>query len=104
MPDTSKEKAKKRTDMLADLRNEHRERVKQAQALLREQQTARKSLSRLMQGEPKSIPQLADASGLAAHEVLWHLAAMKKYGAVVEDGMDENAAYYLYRLAEEASS
>ena len=76
MPDTSKEKAKKRTEMLADLRNQRRERVKQAQALLKEQQTARKSLSRAMQGEPKSGPQLAEASGLPAHAVLWHVAAM----------------------------
>ncbi len=104
MPDTSKEKAKKRTEMLADLRNQRRERVKQAQALLKEQQTARKSLSRAMQGEPKSVPQLAEASGLPAHAVLWHVAAMKKYGRVVETGMDEDAVYYLYTLAEEVKS
>jgi hypothetical protein len=104
MPDTSKEQAKKRTDMLADLRNQHRERVKQAQALLKEQQTTRKALGRAMQGEPKSIPQLAEASGLPTHQVLWHVAAMKKYGAVVEAGMDEDAVYYLYTLAEEVKS
>jgi hypothetical protein len=104
MPDTSKEQAKKRTEMLADLRNQHRERVKQAQALLKEQQTARKALSRSMQGEPKSIPQLAAASGLPAHAVLWHVAAMKKYGEIVEAGMDEDSVYYLYTLAEEARS
>jgi hypothetical protein len=104
MPDTSKEKAKKRTEMLADLRNQHRERVKQAQALLKEQQTARKALGRAMQGEPKSIPQLAEASSLPTHQVLWHVAAMKKYGEIVEAGMDEDSVYYLYTLAEEARS
>jgi hypothetical protein len=104
MPDTSKEQAKKRTEMLADLRNQHRERVKQAQALLKEQQTTRKALGRAMQGAPKSIPQLAEASGLPAHQVLWHVAAMKKYGTVVETGMDEDTVYYLYALAEGASS
>jgi len=104
MPDTDKEKAKKRTEMLAGLRNQYRERVKQAQALLKAQQTARKILSRVMQGEPKSIPQLAEASGLPAHEILWHVAAMKKYDEVVETGMDEDSVYYLYKLAEEARS
>jgi hypothetical protein len=103
MPETAKEKARQRSELLAALRNDHRERVKQAQALLKEQQAVRKALGPAMRGEPKSIPQLAAASGLPAHEVLWHVAAMKKYGAVVEAGMDEDSAYYLYGLAEEAS-
>jgi len=101
---TTKEEAKKRTEMLADLRKQHRESVKKAQALLKEQQVARKAISRAMQGEPKSIPQIAEATGIPAHEVLWHVAAMKKYGEVAETGMDEDYEYYLYRLAKEAAS
>jgi len=101
---TTKEEAKKRTEMLADLRKQHRESVKKAQSLLKEQQVARKAISRAMQGEPKSIPQIAEATGIPAHEVLWHVAAMKKYGEVAETGMDEDYEYYLYRLAKEAAS
>jgi hypothetical protein len=98
---TDKEAAHKRTAMLADLRKERREKVEQAQALLKEQQAVRKTLSRVLQGEPRSIPDIAVATNLPPHEVLWHITAMKKYGEVVEDGMDDDFAYYLYRLAKE---
>lgn len=100
---TDKEAAHKRTAMLADLRKERREKVEQAQALLKEQQAVRKTLSRVMQGEPRSIPEIAAATNLPPHEVLWHITAMKKYGEVLEDGMDEDFEYYLYRLAKEVS-
>lgn len=98
---TDKEAAHKRTAMLADLRKSRREKVEQAQALLKEQQGVRKTLSRVLQGEPRSIPDIAVATNLPPHEVLWHITAMKKYGEVVEDGMDDDFAYYLYRLAKE---
>jgi hypothetical protein len=99
---TDKEAAQKRTAMLADLRKERREKVEQAQALLKEQQAVRKTLSRVLQGEPRSIPDIAVATNLPPHEVLWHITAMKKYGEVIEDGMDDDFTYYLYRLAKEA--
>ena len=101
---TNKEEAKKRTAMLADLRKQHRESVKRAQTLLKEQQIARKTLRRAMQAGPKSIPQLAEFSEMPAPEVLWHIAAMKKYGLVVENGLDEDYEYYLYGLPKEATS
>ena len=101
---TTKDEAKKRTKMLADLRVQHREQVKQAQGLLKEQQALRKSLKRALHGEPKTVPQLAEATGIPAHDVLWHVAAMKKYGEVVESGMNEDYEYYLYGLAKEARS
>jgi predicted transcriptional regulator len=97
----SKEKARQRTQMLVGLRKQHGESVKQAQELLKVQQAARKTLSRAMQAGPRSAPQLAAASGLAAREVLWHLAAMKKYGLIEEAGMDDAEEYYLYRLSKE---
>ena len=102
MMTTDKEAAKKRTAMLAELRKQNREKVSAAQAMLKNQQAARKTLSRALQGEPKSVPEIATATDIPASEVLWHVTAMKKYGEVVEDGMDEDYEYYLYRLAKEA--
>ncbi len=100
---TSKEEARQRTEMLAVLRSQHSEAVKQAQAALKEQQTTRKPLQRAMAGGAKSVPQLAESTGLPAHVVLWHLAAMKKYGQAVEAGLDKDGDYYLYALSKEAS-
>ena len=99
---TDRAEAKKRSAMLANLRKEHREQVKEAQALLKEQQGIRKALRRSLQAGPHSVPQLAEETGLPAHEVLWHIAAMKKYAQVVEAGLDEEYEYYLYDLAKEA--
>lgn len=101
MTTTEKEAAKKRTAMLADLRKERREKVERVQAYLKEQQAVRKTLSRVLQGEPRSIPDIAAATGIPPQDVLWHITAMKKYGDVIEDGMDDDFAYYLYRLAKE---
>jgi hypothetical protein len=102
MMTTDKEAAKKQTAMLAELRKQNREKVTQAQAMLKEQTAVRKNLSRVLQGEPKTISEIAEAAELLPNDVLWHVTAMKKYGEVVEDGMDEDFEYYLYRLAKEA--
>ena len=99
---TEKEATQKRTAMLADLRKAKRDEVAHAQALLKEQQAVRKTISRVLQGEPRSIPDIATATEIPPQEVLWHITAMKKYGEVIEDGMDEDFEYYLYRLAKEA--
>lgn len=104
MTKKSKEEAKKRTEMLVALRKQHRDKVKQAQAMLKEQQAARKAISRAIQGGPKTIPQIAEATSLPAHEVLWYVATMKKYGLVTEAGMNEDYTYYLYKLTQEAAS
>lgn len=102
MTTTDKEAAKKRTAMLAELRKQNREKVTRAQAMLKEQQAVRKTLRRVLQSEPKSVPEIAAAVEMPAHEVLWHVTAMKKYGQVVEAGTDDDFEYFLYQLAKEA--
>ncbi|HEY52156.1 MAG TPA: hypothetical protein G4N94_01730 [Caldilineae bacterium] len=101
---TDKAEAKKRSAMLAELRKQRRNQVKEAQALLKEQQGIRKALRRSLQSGPRSVPQLAEETGLPAHDVLWHIAAMKKYAQIVEAGLDEEYEYHLYALAKESKS
>ena len=95
---------KQRTEQLVELRKEHREAVKNAQELLKAQQSTRKALERALTGSPHTVPQLTLVTGMPAHEVLWHVAAMKKYGLVAEAGTDEENEYYFYRLTKEAQS
>jgi predicted Rossmann fold nucleotide-binding protein DprA/Smf involved in DNA uptake len=99
-----KEAAKKRIEMLSALRQEHQDSIQRAQAMLKEQQAVRKQLRQAMQGAPHTVPELAQATGLPADQVFWHVSAMKKYDLVVETGMDDAGEYYLYRLAQEAKS
>jgi predicted ArsR family transcriptional regulator len=98
----TREEAKKRTELLASLREQHRDNISKSQALLKEQQAVRRSLQRALQAGPQTVPQLAEATGLPAHQVLWHVTALKKYGRVEEAGIDEDEVYYLYRLSKEA--
>ena len=96
---SSKEEAKKRTQMLKQLREEHKETVGKTQALLKEQNTFRKQVTNAMKEGLKTIPEIADTAGLPPNKVLWHVTAMKKYNIVNEVGM--SGEYYQYELAEE---
>jgi len=89
------EDAKQRAIFLKHLREEHKETVAQAQEKLKVQQALRRDICKWMREEPKTVPEVAEASGVPAHEVLWHITAMKKYGLVIETGMC--GEYYLYQ-------
>ena len=102
MTTKNREEIRQRIEMLTALRNQRDEQFKQAQTLLKKQRATRKSLQQAMLGGPKSVPQLAASIGIPAHVVLWHVAAMKKYGLVAEAGMDEGGDYCLYELSKEA--
>jgi hypothetical protein len=99
MTTNTKQEARQRTQMLAELRKQHNQHVQAAQELLKEQQAIRKKLHLALQDGPCSVPQLAEATSLPAHQVLWYVATMKKYGQVEEAGLDEAEEYYLYCLS-----
>ncbi|MCD6430234.1 MAG: hypothetical protein J7L57_03335 [Deltaproteobacteria bacterium] len=92
---------KKRSELLTTLRKQHPERVKIAQTMLKEQRSIRKALQQILETKPHTIPQLAEASGFPAHQVLWYISVMKKYGKVVETELDEDYEFYLYGLTKE---
>jgi hypothetical protein len=48
---------------------------------------------------PATVPEIAAASGLPAHTVLWHVTAMRKYGQARE--VDQDGDYPRYALIEE---
>ena len=95
---TTKEEAKARTNMLKQLREEHKETITRTQALLKEQKALRRQICQSMRENPKSVPEMAELTGIPADQVLWHVTAMKKYGLVIENGMC--GEYYLYQMAE----
>ncbi len=99
-----KQEARERTRMLLELRKEYASTVESAQELLKKQQAARKLLEKSMRDGPRSVPQLTQQTGIPAHEVLWHMASMKKYGLVVEAGTDDSGDYFIYSLNKESKS
>ena len=88
-----------RGEMLKKLREQHAETVARTQKLLKEQKRIQQEICQVIRENPKTVPEVAEATGMPAHEVLWYLASFKKYGIIVEEGMCGD--YPLYRRAEE---
>ncbi len=91
--------AHKRSAMMADLRKQHLESFKETQLHVKAQNKIRKTLKRSLKAGPHTIWQLAEETELPKSDVLWHVSAMRRYGLVVEAGMDEDEEYYMYSLA-----
>jgi DNA-binding transcriptional ArsR family regulator len=47
---------------------------------------------------PKSIPELAEKTGLTLDEVTWHVMTLRKFGSVETDRVDDADEYYYYRI------
>ena len=92
--------ARQRTKLLKRLREEHQETVATAQALLKEQKQIDNKICQAVRESPKTVPEMAKLTGLPSHEVLWHVATLKKYGILEEAGAC--GMYYLYQPTEEA--
>jgi predicted Rossmann fold nucleotide-binding protein DprA/Smf involved in DNA uptake len=92
-------KSPSRGEVLKRLRAKHAASVERAQALLKEQKRMQKDLCALLREKPRTVPEVAEATGIPADKVLWFLAAMRKYGIVTEAGMCGD--YPLYAEAEE---
>ena len=96
---SDREKAKQRTQMLKQVREEHKDSVARTQELLKNQKKIRREISQAIRGEPKTVPEIAQEIDLPTHEILWNLTALKKYGSISEAGM--SGEYLLYTNAEE---
>jgi predicted transcriptional regulator len=92
----------KRGAVLKQLREQHKDSVERTQMLLKEQQAIRRQICQALRDGPKTIPEVAAATGLPASQLLWHITAMKKYDLIREAGLCRE--YYLYLLSQEAKS
>ncbi len=97
---SEREDAKKKAEMLKHLREDHKDSVARTQALLKEQKAIRSQICHAMRDAPKTVPEVAEATGLPADRVLWHITAMRKYDLVAEAGMC--GEYYTYQLVQES--
>ncbi len=84
---------------LVRLREERKETVTRAQALLKEQQVKRKAIRNAMKDGPKTVPEVADLTGFSSHDVMWHMMAMRKFDLIEE--LDMDGEYYRYQLKQE---
>jgi len=92
------EKEKKPIQVLRDRRGGMSDALKE---YFKDQNQARKKLKDALKGGEKTVPQLSQETGLPSDKVLWHVMAMKRYGAVAERG--HIGDYFTYGLKEETS-
>ena len=91
--------AKTPIEVLKGLRESHAASFARTQELLKLQKQAQQAITKALKEQPRSVPDVALNTGLPSKDVLWWLAALKKYGLVAEDGM--NGDYPIYKLVEE---
>jgi predicted transcriptional regulator len=96
---SDREAAKKRAEVLKELREKHKDTVDRTQELLKEQGKIERAILKEIKDESKTVPAIAAELDIPTDRVLWFLTALKKYDQVSEDGMD--GEYVLYKRREE---
>ncbi len=92
---------KERKEALKKLRAARKEWIVKATARVRIQKKALKAIKAHLEKGAGTVPEVADATGMPADEVLWYLAALKKYGQIVEG--EKDGEYFRYGLPENAA-
>ena len=69
--------------------------MREIREVMREEPLVRAQILELLAEGPRSVPELAERSGLPAEEVMVWLMGMRKYGFVAETDQD-GEGYYRY--------
>ena len=85
-------------DMLKSLRAERAGIVETATQQNKQRVAARRKIRTELAKGPATVPALAGVCGITPREVLWHVAAMRKYGELTEDAQEGD--YFTYRLVQ----
>jgi len=66
---------------------------------LKKQNKILKVIKEAIMESPKTVPQIAEISGVSAYDIFWYINALRKYGAIIID--KEEGSYLLYKPAHE---
>ena len=100
MSEASEEKREKK-EAMKKLRESRKDIIKATATRVKENRKAIKAIKEQLQAEARTVPEIAEATGLASSEVLWFIATLKKYGEILEG--DKDGGYFRYYLADSAS-
>lgn len=89
-------------EALKALRQRRREFVQAASARMRAQKKIIASIKAHLEKDAGTIPEIAAATGNTPAETLWYVAALKKYGQVVE--VQKDGDFFKYALSEAAKT
>ena len=97
MSQVATEKVEKK-EAMKKLRESRKHIIKATSARVKENRKATKAIREQLQAEARTVPEIAEATGLASSEVLWFIATLKKYGEILEG--DKDGGYFRYYLAD----
>jgi hypothetical protein len=72
--------------------------VRDPREVMREEMLVRDRLLDTLRNGPRTVPEIAEALGLPAHEVMYWVMAARKYGYVIESSEPNEDEYYGYSL------
>ena len=88
---------REKKEAMKKLRESRKHIIKATSARVKEDRKAIRAIKEHLRDEARTIPEIAEATGLASSLVLWVIATLKKYGEIVEG--DKDGGYFRYYLA-----
>ena len=89
-------------EALKALRKERGETLAKAKSLLKVRSKMMREVKKCISGEAKTVPEMAEETGLAPSAVLWCVSALRKYGMAVEGEQDGD--YFKYEAVVEKAA
>ena len=72
--------------------------------IIRDEHIMRNRILKVLENEPRTIPEIAEALGYPTSEVIFWVMGMRKYGFVTEDKEVTDEGYYRYQAIERDES
>lgn len=94
--------AKKKKDAMKALRQTRAKWITRASEKVKQQRKTLKGIRSQLAGGAATVQEIAQATGMQTAEVLWYLAALKKYGEIMEAQKD--GSYFRYALTLKSKS
>lgn len=85
-----------RKELLKRLREARKESIEALAGKMKEQKKTIQRIKEQLAESLKTVPEIASALGLPASEIMWYIAALKKYGEVAEG--EKTGGYFRYEL------
>ena len=87
-------------EAIKKLREARKVKITAAKARMKEQRKTIKAIKEQLKDSPLTVPEIAAATGIEPSHVLWFLAALKKYGQILEG--EKDGSYFQFRLVEKS--
>ena len=93
-------RTKDNKEKLKALREERKDIIDRNKVLLKKQNSEISLIKKELKNGPRTVPELANSTGLESDKVLWYISGLRKYGEI-EEG-EEAGGYFKYALVKPA--